>query len=113
MKLSIKTILLGTFAVVGVLVIGQGGFALRSLTAVEEAVEGIYADQLPSVINAEGMRSDLQRVRLAQGTHILADTNDERSAAEAESKAAAADWQTRFDQYQSVIDPEHVEEAQS
>ena len=113
MKLSIKTILLGTFAVVGLLVIGQGGFALRSLSAVDAAVEGIYADQLPSVINAEGMRADLQRVRLAEGTHILAGSNDERSAAEAESKAAAADWQTRFDQYQSVIDPEHVEEAQS
>ena len=73
MKLSIKTILLGTFAVVGLLVIGQGGFALRSLSAVDAAVEGIYADQLPSVINAEGMRADLQRVRLAEGTHILAD----------------------------------------
>ena len=113
MKLSIKTILFGTFAIVGLLVIAQGGFSLRSLGAVDAAIDGIYADQLPSVINAEGMQSDLQRIRLAEGAHILASTDDERAAAEADSKAAAADWQKRFDEYQSVIDPEHVEEAKS
>src|SRR5690242_9072960 len=113
MKLSVKALLLATFAIIGLLVIVQGGFALRSLGAVDAAVEGIYSDQLPSVINAETMRSDLQRVRLAEGAHILADVADERSAAEAESKAAAADWQVRFKDYQAAIDPEHVEEAQN
>ena len=78
MKLSIKTILFGTFAIVGLLVIAQGGFSLRSLGAVDAAIEGIYTDQLPSVINAEGMKSDLQRIRLAEGAHILASTDDDK-----------------------------------
>src|SRR4051812_12483851 len=112
MKISIKTSLLTIFAGVGFLVIGQGGFALNDLAEVKDAVDGLYADQLPSLVNAATMRSDFERIRLADGTHILANDGEERSAAEAEIKAASADWTTRYAEYQGVIEPEHVEEAQ-
>src|SRR5436305_15163711 len=112
MNVSIKTSLLAAFAGVGILVIIQGGFGLSALSAVQEAVNGLYADQLPSLANAAAMQSDFERIRLAEGAHILANGADERSAAEAEVTAAAADWTARFNQYQATIEPAHVEEAQ-
>ena len=112
MKLSIKTVLLAGFVGIGILVTGQAGFALRQLATMHDAVNGIYDDQLPSVIDAQSMESSFDTIRINEALYVLSTSSETTAAAKAEIESAATNWQKKFDEYKGMIAPEHVEEAQ-
>src|SRR5882724_1416752 len=113
MKFQIKTVLLAIFVGVGALVAGQGWFALGDLSTIHDFVDGIYSDQLPSVLDAQAMQSAFDRIRIDQAAYVLADKSEGKAAAAADIGEAGKIWQAKFDEYKGLIDPEHVTELEN
>src|SRR5689334_10682215 len=109
MKFQIKTVLLAIFAMIGVLVAAQGWVALSDLTTINDFVDGIYSDQLPSVLDAQAMQSAFDRIRIDQAAYILADKPDAKTAATADIGEADKIWQAKWAEYHGMIAPEHVD----
>ena len=108
---SIKIILIAIFACMAALAGAQGWLAYANLTTTDEAINSLYRDQLPSVSAAKQLQADWVRIRVADASQILANTDADRKAAEADSATARMDWDKNFSFYQGLIDPEHVDEA--
>ena len=111
MKFSIRTVLLASFVSIGVFVAAQAGFAIYELDNMLEAVDGIYADQLPSVLAAEAMQGAFDTIRVNEATYVLSPGGDAAAAAKDAISSSIADWQKNYDTYKGMIVPSHVDEA--
>jgi len=80
--LSIRTLLLGVFALMVALVLGLSWFALDKMAAINGSTTEIATNWLPSVSYTRRLAYDVSQFRIAEARHIL--TSDEAGMAEVE-----------------------------
>jgi methyl-accepting chemotaxis protein len=107
---SIRTVLLASFVGIGIFVSAQAGFGLHQLGTMLDAIDGIYDDQIPSVLAAQAMQSAFDTIRIGEASYVLSPGNDAGSAAKDAIGSASATWQKNYDIYKGMIEPAHVDE---
>jgi methyl-accepting chemotaxis protein len=105
-KLKIAYIMVGIGIVIALL-IGNG---LQNLRSVNEAIELVHGDLLPSMNAANAMNAALAQLRSEQASYITTADKDRRAAAEKEMQSARDAWTSNYDFYLNLIDPEHKQE---
>ncbi|TWD48260.1 methyl-accepting chemotaxis protein [Agrobacterium vitis] len=73
MRISLGQILTSLFAVILVVVAGQGVYAIRSLGTIEESNHQIVEKRVPSFIIMGQINANLGDIRVAQGNYLTAD----------------------------------------
>jgi len=69
--LSIRSALMGAFALMGFIIVGQGLYALNQVSAVNRSTVAIARDWMPSVNTALNLGLSASRARLAIAKHII------------------------------------------
>jgi methyl-accepting chemotaxis protein len=105
-KLKIASIMVGVGIVIALLI----GNALENLGSVNEAIELVHGDLLPSMNAANAMNAALAQLRSEQASYITTTDSGRRAAAEKEMQAARDAWSSNYDFYLNLIDPEHKQE---
>jgi methyl-accepting chemotaxis protein len=70
--LSIRSLLLGAFAIMVVLVVGLGAFALSKIAAVNGSTVDIATNWMPSAATVHQIETGVARFRISQARHIMA-----------------------------------------
>jgi methyl-accepting chemotaxis protein len=84
LRLSIRSALIGLFALMMAIIAGQGMFALIKVSAVNDSVVELGTNWLPSINTAHRINSALGRYRLAETRHIA--TSDPKMTAMSEEQ---------------------------
>jgi methyl-accepting chemotaxis protein len=105
-KFSIAAIMLG----IGSVMLTQIGVGLRQLSGVNQAVEQLHGDILPSMTAANAMNASIAQLRASEAQLISATTDARRLEAQASVADAKSVWKQNYDFYLGLIDPEHKEE---
>src|SRR5258708_970525 len=69
--LSIRTLLLGLFGLMIVIVVGLGAFALNKIATVNNSTVDIATNWLPSISSARELQYLSTRIRTGQARHIM------------------------------------------
>jgi methyl-accepting chemotaxis protein len=83
-RLSIRSALIGLFALMMTVIVGQGLFALAKISAINDSVVDMSGNYLPSVATANQINTDLALYRLAETRHIA--TSDPKMIALSEQQ---------------------------
>ncbi len=90
--LSIRSMLMGAFGLMGAIIIGQGLFALNKVTAVNNSTVEFSTNWLPSVSTALNLGLSASRARLAIVKHILStDAEKPQTEKDIETQLTAID----------------------
>ncbi|HUN39444.1 MAG TPA: MCP four helix bundle domain-containing protein [Acetobacteraceae bacterium] len=98
-RLTIRTNIIAAFAIVFLCTIGLGLFAVQRLDAVNASGADVRDNWLPSVRLLGRMGQDAERVRAAEGTLLLAQTDAERQQATATLAQATAPFDASAKRY--------------
>jgi len=104
-RLTIRTNIIAAFAIVFLCTIGLGLFAVQRLDAVNASGADVRDNWLPSVRLLGRMGQDAERVRAAEGTLLLAQTDAERQQATATLAQATAPFDASAKRYAPLITP--------
>jgi len=105
-KFSIASIMFG----IGLVTLVQITVGLKNLQDVDQTVELMHGDLLPSMTAANAMNASIAQLRASEAQFIAASTDARRAEAEKTVQDAKSVWKSNFDFYLNLIDPEHVEE---
>ena len=105
-KFSIASIMLG----IGLVMLIQIGVGLRQLEGVNQAVEQLHSDILPSMTAANAMNASIAQLRASEAQVISATSDARRTEAQASVADAKSIWKDNYDFYLGLIDPEHKQE---
>jgi len=101
--LSIRTLLLGLFALMIGLVIGLSWFALDKIAAVNGSTIEIATNWLPSVSTVRRLAYDLSQFRIAEARHILTTDDAGMAAVERGMEKNLADIDKSRRAYEALI----------
>jgi methyl-accepting chemotaxis protein len=101
----IKTALVTTFAVIGLVVLAFSGFAINRLQAVNENVAVLATDWMPSLQHVKEMDTALSDLIGAYNRHILAVSDADQQEAEVSVVREGKRFQTELDSYQMLVKP--------
>src|SRR3954451_20435726 len=89
--LSIKSWLLGLFALMVAVVGGQGYLAVNKVTQVNDSVVDLATNWLPSVDVIREMNTIVGKYRLAEARHVMSTSDADMRAVEKEMDGFAAE----------------------
>jgi methyl-accepting chemotaxis protein len=102
-NLSIRTKIAAAFAVMVVLVLGLGLFAINQMSKVNAVSTEISENWLPSVRQLGDMRNLSSRHRAALSRYLLIDSESDRTMVEGRSKQMIEEFETRRKAYTELI----------
>jgi methyl-accepting chemotaxis protein len=101
--LSIRTLLMGLFALMVALVLGLSWFALDKIAAVNGSTVEIATNWMPSVSRVRRLAYDVAQFRIAEARHILTSDEAGMSAIERNMEKNVADIDTNRRAYEPLI----------
>ncbi|GJD97651.1 methyl-accepting chemotaxis protein [Methylobacterium iners] len=103
MRLSIKSTLMGLFALLAIVALGQGISGLRSLSAIDEKVKDITTSWMPSVDVVRQMQATLLDSRIRSYRYLTAETDADRAAALKQFGDVEVRMQKHLTRYEPLI----------
>ena len=84
--LSIRSLLIGLFALMALIVGGEGMLAINKIAAVNASVIDLATNWLPSVDVVRRINAIAEQYRVYQARHVMAATDAEMAAQEADDR---------------------------
>jgi len=103
LRLSIRSMLIGLFALMGVIIAGQGWFAISKISAVNDSTVDLQTNWLPSVNTVRELAFVVTQYRNILARHILSTDEKAMAAIEVELGAATKRLEVATKKYEPLI----------
>jgi methyl-accepting chemotaxis protein len=101
--LSIRSLLIGLFAIMVAVVLGLGAFALVKISAVNNNTVDIATNWMPSVSSLRAIEYHVARFRLSEARHVLSPDDATKEATERELDARVPEIESNRRVYEPLI----------
>jgi methyl-accepting chemotaxis protein len=109
-SLSLRTALLAVSILTLLMAVAVGGLSMTSLKTLNDGANALYDDVLPGLQAAEEVNVAFGDYRISGSEHLLASTDEEQKAAEADLQAADAAFAEWADKYAAMVPADATEE---
>jgi methyl-accepting chemotaxis protein len=104
--LSIRSLLVGLFTLMMVIIAGQGYLAINKISAVNDSVVDLGGNWLPSVNVVRAMNTSLARISAVEAKHVFSTDDASMAKLEKELETLIGQFETRRKQYEPLISSE-------